>query len=62
MCVHASCFITVVIISNELIDENKASSDSFGYKGWPFNDERTFFITNTATPDEASQSLNPRVC
>jgi hypothetical protein len=62
MGVHAGCFVTVVIIANELINKNKTCSDSFSYKSWPFNDEGTFFITNTATPDEASQSLNPRVC
>jgi hypothetical protein len=62
MGVDTICFVTVVIIANELIDKYKTSSDSLCYKSWAFNNKGTFFITNTATPDEASQSLNPRVC
>jgi hypothetical protein len=62
MRVDTSSFVTVVIIANELINENKTSRYSFSDKRWTFDDKGTFFITNTATPDEASQSLNPRVC
>jgi hypothetical protein len=62
MGVHTRCFITVVIIANELIDKYETSGNSLCYESWTLNDEGTFFITNTATPDEASQSLNPRVC
>jgi hypothetical protein len=39
MGVHASSFVTVVIIANELIDKNKTSCNGFSYKSWAFNDE-----------------------
>jgi hypothetical protein len=39
MGVHASCFVTVVIIANELIDKHKTSRDSLSYKSWAFNNE-----------------------
>jgi hypothetical protein len=39
MGVHASCFVTVVIIANELIDKYETSGNSLSYKGWTLNDE-----------------------
>ena len=53
--------IVVIVITDVLIDEGKTSGYCLGNKGWTLDDKLTFFITKTATPDEASQSLNPRV-
>jgi hypothetical protein len=39
MRVHASGFITVVIIADELINENKTSGNSICYESWTLNDE-----------------------
>ena len=53
--------IVVIVITDILIDEDKTSGYCLGDEGWTLDDKLTFFITKTATPDEASQSLNPRV-
>jgi len=58
---HSRSYVIVVILADILIDEDKTSDYCLGDEGWTLDDKLTFFITKTATPDEASQSLNPRV-
>jgi hypothetical protein len=51
----------VVILTNVLLTNIKTSEDRFLNKSGPFNNEGPFLITETAAPNEAPQSLNPRV-
>jgi hypothetical protein len=53
--------VLLVILANILFTDIKASQDSFFNKCWSFNNEGPFLITETAAPNEAPQSLNPRV-
>jgi hypothetical protein len=54
-------FEIVVILTNVLLTNVETSENSFLNKCGPFNNEGPFLITETAAPNEAPQSLNPRV-
>jgi hypothetical protein len=55
------CLVLLVILANVLFTNIKTRKDSFFDKSWALNNEGPFLITETATPNEASQCLNPRV-
>jgi hypothetical protein len=54
-------FVVVIILAHILLKDVETCENRLFDKRRSFNNEGPFLITETAAPDEAPQSLNPRV-